>query len=52
MSFSVTVYSFKVQRSGLKTKKTLNPEILVKITNFAKLAPIFGLGLTKLTLFS
>jgi hypothetical protein len=45
MSFSVTVYRFRVQRSGLKTKKTLKPEILVKNTNFASIKSLPGRAL-------
>ena len=55
-SFFGSVHRFRVQRSGLKTKKGLKIRSPRKKCSFsqviANLASNFGLGLTKLMLFS
>ena len=52
----VTVHRFRVQRSGLRTKKALktrSPRYKCSFSQvIADLAPNFGLGLTKMPLFS
>jgi len=56
LSLRVTVHRLRVQGSGLRTKKALKTRSLRYNYSFsqiiANLAPNFGLGLTKLTLFS
>ncbi|RZB35549.1 MAG: hypothetical protein SRB2_03005 [Desulfobacteraceae bacterium Eth-SRB2] len=55
-AFYVTVHRFRVQRSGLKTKKALkiqSPHYKCSFSQvIANLASNVGLGLTKLTLLS